>query len=223
MTRYMQCAQHVVAGLYAYVTMILLDVSASMRASDWPPSRLHGAVDAIRQMLALKIREYPDDHVGIVTFSNVAAVHLPLSRVADGAIMPILAADQIKTGPATNITEALELAETALLKDGGFTKNHLAVPSVAGPPVAQLRQIVLLTDGQHNEGPKPVPKAQQLKDAGVLIEVIGIGTPSSLDATCLRDIASVDVDGNAAYCFIGDKQELANKMRELAHHHLRPL
>ena len=85
------------------------------------------------------------------------------------------------------------------------------------------RRIVMLTDGEHNGSESPQPVADRLKNAGVVIDCIGIGgTPIDVDEQLLNTIASRNSDGTIRYCFIGDQQALIRKYETLARH-IRPV
>ena len=199
-----------------YLVAILIDISGSMEQSDWPPSRLHGAMAAVEGLLDTKYFNYPNDWVGLVGFSDTASVLHPLVRIGDGRQSMRQDPALIKLGPSTNITAGLSLA-------GGMLAE--AVDRVIGPQPSTMsvgRHIIIVTDGHHNDGPSPVPVAQELQRNGVVIDVIGIGTRSEIDDTCARALASIR-SGQPSYCFIGDAGGLLVKMTKLAHHHIRPL
>ena len=81
------------------------------------------------------------------------------------------------------------------------------------------RRIIMLTDGEHNQGGSPVEIASRLKNAGVVIDCIGIGgSPEDVDEELLKQIASRNPDGSVRYCFIGDQSQLLRKYQTLAHH-----
>ena len=81
----------------------------------------------------------------------------------------------------------------------------------------------MLTDGEHNGSESPQPVADRLKNAGVVIDCIGIGgTPADVDEQMLKTIASHNPDGTIRYCFIGDQQALIRKYETLARH-IRPV
>ena len=81
----------------------------------------------------------------------------------------------------------------------------------------------MLTDGEHNGLSNPEKVADRLKNAGVIIDCIGIGgTPNDVDEKLLKKIASRDRNGSIRYCFIGDQQALIRKYETLARH-IRPV
>lgn len=220
MHKYMTCTRHGTSVSKSYFTALLLDVSRSMERGDWQPSRLHGAVEAVGKLMEARACQHPQDHVGVFAFSDVVRIISPLKAVTDGAGRQFgLNAGRITTGPSTNITAGLLLAGGALL--GSRTSEEGEDSERDGEDDAgseRVDQIILLTDGEHNDGPDPVACARRLKGAGVLIDVIGIGTPSELNETSLREMSSPRANGSPSYCFIGDKHGLIVKMRQMAEH-----
>jgi hypothetical protein len=79
----------------------------------------------------------------------------------------------------------------------------------------------MLSDGGYNEGGSPFKVAQRLKDAGVIIDAIGIGKREDINEEAMKRIASCNPDGTVRYCWIGDQQNLIRKYESLAHH-IRP-
>ena len=84
-----------------------------------------------------------------------------------------------------------------------------------------LKRIILLTDGDYNEGGSPLSIAHRLQHAGVVIDCIGIASREAVREDKLKPIASRNPDGSIRYCFIGDQQDLIRKYENLAHH-IRP-
>jgi len=143
----------------------------------------------------------------------------------------------------TNFTAALELAEAFLfdrpihkatprnrgifgflswlLYDAqGLSSNYIREISKEGNCV---RRIILLTDGDYNEGGSPMKVACRLKNKGVVIDCIGIGgSPDEVELEKIKEVASCNPDGSLRYCFIGDQQSLIRKYESLAHH-IRPV
>jgi len=144
---------------------------------------------------------------------------------------------------STNFNAALELAESCLFgrsvahnTSGRKGLSGIFSDLLYGPAKRSsyqikenstasktLRRLVLLSDGGHNEGKSPLSLASRIKNAGVVIDCIGIGgTPDDVDEDLLQKIASRNSDGSIRYCFIGDQQELIKKYENLAHH-IRPV
>ena len=77
----------------------------------------------------------------------------------------------------------------------------------------------MLTDGMHNGRGNPLDAAQKLKNAGVIIDCIGIaGSRNEVDEDLLRHIASFDNNGVPRYCFIDDTINLITKFQSLSCH-----
>ena len=211
--------------------ILVLDRSVSMDEKDWTPSRLAGAIEASEALIDLKTQQYPADEVGVVAFASQAKVIHKPARLALGAKSIKRCLRRLGTAWATNITAGLKLAEDLLYgRTGGKeVKGWLSrllydQQSVAQKPAAvkTANRVILLTDGEHNDGAKPYRIASKLKARGTIIDCIGIGGgPGSVDEGMLKKIASIDADGTPRYCFIGDKQKLIRKFKKLAVH-IRP-
>jgi len=75
---------------------------------------------------------------------------------------------------------------------GAFTDLATALRSVAGTEASQKTAVVLLSDGQHNDGPSPLELGAALGKRSVPVYSVGMG--SEVRA---RDLAVVSVDGPA--------------------------
>jgi len=137
--------------------IIALDTSFSMEARDMKPSRLAIAKEA----LASLIDALEGNRVGIIGFSGIPYLFCPLTVDASAAKLFL---EQINSSlvpvPGTAIGDAIRLAVKS------FPPESLG-----------YRRLVLLTDGEdHNSD--PIGAAQEAKKAGVVIDVIGIGSPT---------------------------------------------
>jgi hypothetical protein len=211
----------------------VLDISDSMGGTDWRPSRLHGAIEAAAALLLVKASQHPNDEVGVVSFSTHSKTVHPPVRLADGLKSLNQALKTLKPDSSTNITAGLAEAEANFFEErarlrrrrgaldpGGLLEKIMGVSAVP-PPAPEtsqgmLRRVILLTDGEHNCGGDPVLLAARLKDAGVVIDCVGIGgSPKHVDERRLRAVASSNGDGSPRYCFIGDKEMLIKKFEQL--------
>ena len=202
-----------------------------------------GAVAANKELIRVKVENYPTDSMGIIGFgTNAEVLHAPV-LVGTGAQSLCRVLDRVEGMGETNITEALELAEDELLStredmDLGRTLKNVSrsfTDFVYGTQSSKYptsescekknvtKRIILLSDGCHNAtGRSPVKRAMILKSAGIVIDCIGIGgSPSDIDEETLKKIASSNPDRSVRYCFIGDKQQLIRKYETLAYH-IRP-
>lgn len=135
--------------------MFLMDVSNSMNTEDSKPSRLQVAKNIVINALP----EMVNDKIGVVVFAGDASSIMPLTT-------DISSAETYLSGIETSIiknqgTDFLKAVEVAVQK----FKN---VPRGA-------RQIVMLSDGEDNEGNEKAA-INLAKKEGISITTIGIGT-----------------------------------------------
>ena len=137
---------------------IVVDVSNSMLAEDVEPSRM----ERTRYALSRLVEGMKEDRVGIVAFADEAEVVLPVTsdyKMAQAKIRHL--SPELIARQGTDIGEALRVA---LLS---FSSNTQA---------AHSRVVMLITDGEtHDEG--ALEAAAQAAAEGVMICVVGIGTP----------------------------------------------
>ncbi len=135
---------------------IVLDTSNSMLATDLKPSRLQQAKWGIRDFL-LRLR---GDRAALVAFAGTAFVQCPMTSDHAALLMTL---DDIRPGiiprGGTAIGEAIRVAAEAF--DYG---------------VGGARAIVLVTDGEDHEA-DPLSTIPLLRERGVRVYAIGIGTP----------------------------------------------
>lgn len=242
--RYLNFAAHVVKSTMLEIVIAIIDLSGSMETDDWKPSRKAGAIKANKELIKAKAKNYPQDKVGIIGFGTDAEIlHEPVC-VGHGTKSLYKALKSPPLMGSTNFTAALELAGGCLRGCSTLIKKSSAgkgfsrfISDLLYGPTQQssdyikeisktprpLKRIIMLTDGGHNAGSSPAKLASRLKNAGVVIDCIGIGgSPEDVDEALLREIASPNpADGSIRYCFIGDQQKLIRKYESLAHH-IRP-
>ena len=224
--------------------MTLIDLSPSMDEADWKPSRREGAIKANIELIELKAKYHPQDTVGVIGFGSHAKLLHRSVKIGDNSKS---VRDSLKKTPSpsgTNFTAALQMAEDCLfgknnpvisncfkkslkrtLAELFYEPNPRDIRTIKGNCAVDgiTRRIVMLTDGEHNGSESPQPVADRLKNAGVVIDCIGIGgTPTDVDEQLLNTIASRNSDGTIRYCFIGDQQALIRKYETLARH-IRPV
>ena len=209
----------------------LVDESLSMEERDWHPTRLDGAIEANTELINEKAKSTPHDFVGIIGFSGHARMIHPVAVVGEQTSSLLRSLKDLSLDASTNFKAALELAGACLLGSAAVRQqkpfrtmlSRLLFETDSEPPpepqsLSQLR-IILLTDGDHNEGGSPLKTADHLKGTGVFIECIGIGgTPKAVNESLLKKIASVDASGRPRSRFNGDKDQLVKEYQSLAHH-----
>lgn len=135
--------------------MVVLDTSKSMLAEDVKPNRLQQAKWGVRDL----VRQLGSDRVGLIAFSGSGFLQCPLTIDYAALLMTLddLYAGIIPRG-GTRIRQALELAVDSFDEDADADKV-----------------VILITDGEDTEG-DPAGMTDQLKDLGVKVYAIGVGT-----------------------------------------------
>ncbi len=165
-------------------TVILaFDVSGSMAADDFKPTRMEAAKTAARDFIE---QQPPDVQIGVVSFSDSGfTVQAPTSDPG-----PVLAAinrlaPQRGTSLAYGILTSLKAIQTAEAGPKPQFYSNLTptpegepapTPTPVPPGMHTSSVIVLLTDGENNTSPDPLVAAQTAADQGVRIYTIGIGS-----------------------------------------------
>jgi len=184
----------------ANVDMLLIDVSASMEETDYPPTRLDGAKKASCGFISELKGKNPSAHVGIVVFSDNAEIISQPLCVSEYSNKLEDKINRLEPLSSTNTSAGLTLSNQVLNQ-----YNNSNNP-----------RILLLTDGHANEGEDPEPVAEKLKSRGIQLDIIGIGgSPESVNELQLRRMASV-VDRELRYWFIRSVSELVRQFQVLA-------
>ncbi len=139
--------------------VFLIDTSTSMLADDIKPDRLTRARFEITSLLG----RLEGDRVALVPFAGDADVLCPLTTDYSAAALFIDALDTQMTSEAgTNIARALETGA------GAFDEGQ-----------SKYRVMVLITDGEQLTG-DALEEARKLRESGVRLYAIGIGTPDGV-------------------------------------------
>lgn len=159
---------------------IVLDVSESMSATDYAPSRL----DAAKQSISGLIRgSDPRDYVGVILFETGATTASYLTDNKQKASEAVMSIGQ--SGGATAIGDGLALG----------VDMAVSIPDRRGV-------VILLSDGVHNSGQiTPREAVEYAQRAGVQVHTIGIG---SAEPAFVKD----DVFGQPQYAEL-DEETLA--------------
>lgn len=178
-------------------TMILLDRSSTMNILCRRKRRVDWGLQACDQVRGTMQRRYPKHGLGLIVFNHLAVV---VQEITAAGRLPPVDLSWIEADGYTSLSAGLRQAQ---------------------PRVKAGDQILLLTDGLHNHGEDPLVAASEIKNAGVQIDVIGIGEPQDLDQTQLRQIATTDDAGVVHYRFIGDLQLLAGHLVRVTEKRIR--
>lgn len=151
--------------------MLVIDRSGSMSSAERMVFARAGGkvfVDALRV----------GDGIGLIDFDDDITVTYPLTTITSEAIKSAVKAkiDTLTPDGSTNIGDALLAAMAQLTGQQNRSCNEI---------------IVLLTDGDHNSGTPPSAVLSRLKDAGITVLTVGLGTSISVSGEgMLRLVAS---------------------------------
>ena len=140
--------------------MLALDISSSMKATDFKPGN---RLEVARAVLAEFARRRRGDLMGLVIFAGRSFLQAPLTPDTDllGEMLGRVDIGQLPDGTAIGTALALALSQ---LKD---------LPSRASA-------IVLITDGANNTGAvTPFVAAEAARAVGVRIHTIGVSAPDT--------------------------------------------
>ncbi|HEX9013170.1 MAG TPA: VWA domain-containing protein [Anaerolineaceae bacterium] len=201
--------QTVVALPKVQGTVILaFDVSGSMAADDFKPTRMEAAKAAARDFVQ---RQPSSVQVGVVAFSDGGFAVQPPTNDQD---LILAAINRLAPQRGTSVGQGIlsSLNTIAAVSHPGVPGEQPSgsspqpTPTPTPVPVGTYTNavIVLLTDGENNENPDPVAAAQAAASRGVRIYTVGIGTPggtnlhingftvhTQLDEPALQQIAQV--------------------------------
>ncbi len=138
--------------------MLVVDVSNSMLAEDFEPSRLERTKYAIGKLF----EGLQQDRVGLVVFAGEAKVQLPITtdyRMARAFAKKI--STDLLSVQGTDLAQAISLASISFSNATGESRS---------------RAIILITDGEGHSG-DVLAAAEQAAAEGIRIYAIGIGTP----------------------------------------------
>ncbi|HLO33168.1 MAG TPA: VWA domain-containing protein [Anaerolineales bacterium] len=208
-------------------TVILtFDVSGSMAATDFQPTRMEAAKAAARQF----VENQPSGvSIGVVVFSDGGISVQPPTNQRDETIATI---DRLVPRRGTSVGNGILVALNTIVVDAG-DPPILNTTDLSQPPDSQAPSptpipapqgwypsaaIVLLTDGENNETPDPSMAADLAANLGVRVYTVGIGSPAgadlevegfkvhtSLDEATLQMISSTT---GGVYYNAGDEQQL---------------
>lgn len=142
---------------YGVDIVVVLDVSSSMRAADFDPSRLAAAKHTVRRF----IEGRGADRIGLVAFAGLAATRCPLTLDHD---MLTQLLEEVDFAPREQDGTAIGMGLATAL-------NRLRDSD------AKSRVVVLLTDGINNAGQiGPAAAAEAARALGVRVYTIGVGS-----------------------------------------------
>ncbi|MDR3267184.1 MAG: VWA domain-containing protein [Tannerella sp.] len=170
--------------------MVCLDVSNSMLAEDISPNRLEKA----KQMLSRLTDDLNNDKMGLIVFAGEAFTQLPITsdyisaKMFLSSINPSMVSTQ-----GTAIEAAINLAMRSFTPDEKTSKA-----------------IILITDGETHEG-DAVQAAKNAAEAGIKVNIVGIGLPKGVPIPINRNDYMRDNQGNVVVTQLNEAmcQEIA--------------
>jgi Ca-activated chloride channel homolog len=169
-------------------TVILsMDVSGSMRATDIKPSRMEAVKEAARIFIDKRPRNV---RIGIVAFSGSAELIQPPTTDNDQLLAAV---NRLHPERYTAIGSGLQAALDTIFEKQDQAQAAAdtpppdpnspltpAPPDQQPPPVPpgsyKSAVIVLMSDGQSNQGPDPLDVADKAANLGVRVFTVGVGT-----------------------------------------------
>jgi Ca-activated chloride channel family protein len=239
-------------------TVILsMDVSGSMRAQDIKPSRMDAVKEAARGFVA---KQPHNVRIGIVAFSGSAELVQPpttdrdqlsaainrlrpqrYTAIGSGLLAALEAIFPEKNNPASGgqangqQTDSNQISPTDPLAPAPQDQEE---PPPVPPGSYKSAVIVLLSDGQSNQGPDPLEAADKAANLGVRVFTVGVGTKEGaiigfegfsfrviLDEATLKQIAaktggtyykaSSETDLNKIYDYLSTRLMLEQQKTEI--------
>lgn len=150
--------------------MLAVDVSNSMLAQDFEPTRLDRTKFAINRLT----EQLHQDRIGLIVFAGDAYVQLPITS------------DYVTARNfATNISPGMVSRQGTAMG----AAIELATKSFSSQSEGS-RVLILISDGENHED-DPIAAAKAAAEAGIKIYTIGMGTPEgapiSIDGNFLKD------------------------------------
>lgn len=147
---------------YSRDILMVTDISNSMLEADFSlRGRRIDRMTAVKLVASDFIKKRTDDRIGLILFGTRAYLQAPVTYDKKSVEEILKNADPGMAGDSTAIGDALGLA-LKTLKDS---------------PDKDKKVIILLTDGENNDGALSLPQAINLaKDEGVKVYTIGVGS-----------------------------------------------
>jgi Ca-activated chloride channel homolog len=166
------------------IVILAFDVSGSMSATDFDPTRMEAAKAVGREFV---MRQPSTVQVGIVSFSdNGFSVQLPTND-RDAILASI---DRLKPERGTSIANGIVISLNTIANVTGDEPVIGVDDDSQGPdegfppaPVSGMNDsavIVLLTDGENNMEPDPLRAAELAAERGIRIHTVGVGSSAGM-------------------------------------------
>lgn len=194
--------------------LLIVDISNSMKERDFVyQNRVYDRLSTVKSVVSRFVDERTEDRIGLVLFGTRAYMQVPLTYDKQ-SLKEVL--ENMEAGMAGNSTSIGDAVGVAL-------KNIIA----DGKPV-DSKILILLTDGENNDGNISFPRAVELaKQEKIKVYTIGVGsdrevffgglfsvsTNSPLDEAGLKQLAE---ETKGRYFRARDVKSLANIYNEIS-------
>jgi Ca-activated chloride channel family protein len=168
------------------IVMMVIDVSASMRATDVSPSRIAAAQSAAANFVEQVPAKF---QVGLIAFDGSTRV---LATPTTDHASVIDSIRTLKTGPGTATGDALSTAVDTVNTTLKQAKAKTTTKKGEAPPAT----IVLVSDGVSTVGSPVSDATTQAKHDGIPVTTIAYGTPNG-QVTVEGEIVDVPADPQA--------------------------
>ena len=170
--------------------LMVTDISTSMLEEDFSTRNFRlSRLNAVKAVVSEFVKKRQDDRIGLILFGTQAYLQAPLTYDRQSVLAILNSVDAGMAGTSTAIGDALGLALKSLKDKGGELNRKV---------------IILLTDGENNDGSLSVPEATAMAaQEGVKIYTVGVGGSrqsllnsffgvggSSLDEQSLKQLAA---------------------------------
>ena len=175
-------------------TIIALDISNSMLATDVVPSRL----DKSKLMVEGLMNKFTKNKLGLIVFAGDAFVQLPITSDYVSAKMFL---DNIN--PSLIGTQGTDIGKAINLAMHSFTPN-----------TQTGKAIVVITDGEDNEGGAEA-MAKQAQEKGIKVFILGIGSTLGTTIPMPNGEDLRDANGNIVKTHLNE--EMCKKIADAGH------
>lgn len=143
--------------------MLVADISTSMNERDFRyQNKYFTRLDAVKSVVSKFVDERTDDRIGLVLFGTRAYLQVPLTYDRQSLKEVLYGVDAGMAGNSTSIGDAIGIALKNLAQENSDTDDKV---------------IILLTDGENNDGSISFPQAIKLAEQEkVKIYTIGVGS-----------------------------------------------
>lgn len=177
---------------------VAVDVSSSMLADDLKPNR----ITAAKRILSGFLDQVSGARIGVQVFAGRSFTQCPLTADLN-VVRQLLSQVDITSVrvDGTAIGDGLASCVNHLKKGSGKREEDGTAPkdALSAPPDSQA--IILLTDGENNQGViDPLVAAKLAAREGITIYTIGVGSPKGVPAPYVREDGTItyalDPNGN---------------------------